>query len=238
MGLIERAREILADDAVEFSAALDQSEASSSSSWTLRDALVTAAGCNRKAGLFAYWEHAELKIAINQVWSVLEGFTVEQHPERWANQSGRTKAEVLAVLDGGLGQGDVDVPAIVTLRPWCNPGLVRTCRIPFVPLAAFVHAWALREATITQVLKHFEIDARMNPWEFLDRIEPDIRHTDAADSVVPIAETLRSWMAMQRPEIYLPSRLFCEIAASDPALRVDGVMELAATSMARLQAAS
>jgi hypothetical protein len=55
--------------------------------------------------------------------------------------------------------------------------------------------------TIGQVLEHFEIDAHMNPWEFLDRIEPDIRHTDAADSVVPIAETLRNWMAMQQPEI-------------------------------------
>lgn len=220
MALLAAAREILASDDVEFVASLDQLDSDVVGPWTLRDALIVASGCDRKVGPFAYWEHREIGGAINQVWDRLAEH-VDAPPEGWSSSKGRTKADVLTALDSALGAGDdIAAPESVTMRPWCTTKLVRTCRIPFVPLGALVHAWGPRGGKLQGLLDHFEIDATTDAWTILDRVEPEIRNVPAVQDVADIADYLRGCMHDAEPEIYSPALL---LAGLDPRLTLDGV---------------
>lgn len=230
MALLAAAREILASDDVEFVASLDQLESDVVGPWTLRDALIVASGCDRKVGPFAYWEHREIGDSHRRVWERLAEHVDAPSPEVWSSSKGRTKADVLDVLNSALGAGDdIAAPETVTMRPWCTTKLVRTCRIPFVPLAALVHAWSHRGGKLRDLLDHFEIDATTDPWAILDRVEPQIREVRAAEDVADIADFLRSRMHDAEPEIYSPARLLSEL---DPRLTLDGVRKQSVTESA------
>lgn len=219
MALLAAAREILASDDIEFVASLDQLESDVVGPWTLRDALVVASGCDRKVGPFAYWEHREIGDALTRVWERVAVHVDAPSPEGWSSSKRRTKAEILNVLDRALDAGgDIAAPQSVTIRPWCTTKLVRTCRIPFVPLAAVVHAWAHRGGGLQDLLEHFGIDAMTDPWILLDRVEPEIRDLPAAENAADIADFLRSRMHAAEPEIYSPARLLAEL---DPLLTLD-----------------
>lgn len=221
MALLATAREILASDDVEFVASLDQLESDVVGPWTLRDALVVASGCDRKVGPFAYWEHREIGDALTKVWERVAEHVDAPSPERWSSSKGRTKAEILNVLDSALDAGeDIAAPESVTMRPWCTTKLVRTCRIPFVPLAALVHSWGDRGGKLRGLLDQYGIDATTDPWTILDRVDPEIRDLPAPQDVGGIADHLRSCMHAVEPEIYSPARLLSEL---DPRLTLDGI---------------
>jgi len=225
VALLAAAREILASDDVEFVASLDQLESDLVGPWTLRDALVVASGCDRKVGPFAYWEHREIGDALTRVWERVAEHVDAPSPEGWSSSKGRTKAEILNVLGSALDAGDdIAAPEPVTMRPWCTTKLVRTCRIPFVPLAAVVHAWSHRGGKLRGLLDHFEIDGTTDPWTILDRVEPEIRDIPAAEDTGDIADFLRGRMHAAEPEIYSPARLLAEL---DRQLTLDGLRDRA-----------
>lgn len=223
MALLAAAREILAGDDVEFVASLDQLESDVVGPWTLRDALVVASGCDRKVGPFAYWEHREIGDAINQVWDRLAEHVDAPSAEGWSSSKGRTEADVLAALDSALDAGDdIAAPESVIMRPWCTTKLVRTCRIPFVPLGALVHSWGHRGGELQDLLDHFEIDETTDPWTILDRVEPGIRDMPASEDVADVADFLRSRMHTAEPEMYSPALL---LVATNPRLTLDGLRQ-------------
>lgn len=115
---------------------------------------------------------------------------------------------------------------MVELRPWCDPKLVRTCRIPFVPLAAVLHAWEHREAGLEDVLGEFSVVATTDPWTILDRVEPLIREVKASKQVPVVADLLRSWMHEVEPQTQSPAQLLCGIAALHGNLSLDDLATL------------
>jgi len=192
--------------------------------WTLGDALWVAAGCKRKTAAFPCWEHREITAPVSRAWELLASKTDGVDPHIWANQTGRTLPEVLAVLDSAGAEGDVDAYPTMTLRPWCHLNMVSTCRIPYVPLAAVVHAYKLRSGSLTDLLAEFEIDAKTDPWTILDRIEPTIVETDSPDGVREMADTLRLMMHAN-PPIFTPSRVLVMVAEGEPTTGLHNIDE-------------
>lgn len=139
MALLAAAREILASDDIEFVASLDQLESDVVGPWTLRDALVVASRCDRKVGPFAYWENREIGDALTRVWERVAEHVDAPSPEGWSSSKGRTKAEILNVLDSALDAGDdIAAPQPVTIRLWCGAGrevheVVAGCWLPPIP---------------------------------------------------------------------------------------------------------
>lgn len=215
-GWFSGAAETLDRGDVAFVPAQDQLESDVSNPWTLRDALVVSAGCHRKAGLFAYWEWRSLVDHLNEAWFRIEAALDVGSAERWSNRSGRTKQEAIDVVRQVSADGDMDLPDAATLRPWCDPSLVRTCRVPFVPLAAVVHAWALRPGTVKELVRRLDVEATTDPWTLLDRAEAEIAFTDSPENVSEFAGVFRSSMAAQVPEMYSPAALLCEMASAVP----------------------
>ena len=194
MGIIADARDLLAGETRAFVPALAGSEAAG---WTLRDALVTAAGCDRTAGPMAYWEWRDVHDVLDAARQRLArhlGTSMATDAERWANQSGRTLDEVLSVLDAGCSEGDIDAPSQLTMRPWCNPKTVSTCRVPFIPLAATVHAWTMHGGTWADISGRYGLTRSTTSWQSLDAIEPDIRDSAPPPDVYEQAMALRAWM--------------------------------------------
>lgn len=194
MGILADARDLLASETRAFVPAFAGSEAAG---WTLRDALVTAAGCDRTAGPMAYWEWRDVLQVLDAARQCLTphvGTATTTDVERWANQSGRTLDEVLAVLDTGCSEGDVDAPGQLTMRPWCNPKIVSTCRVPFIPLAATVHAWKMHGGTWADTAARYGLARSTTSWQSLDAIEPDIRDSTPPPDIYAQTMTLRAWM--------------------------------------------
>ena len=125
----------------------------------------------------------------------------------WSNRPERTWSDIKSLLASSPGLA-FEVPGDLTLRPWCTPKLVSSCRIPFVPVAAVVH-FALAqmpEASLGQVLERFEIVAGLDPWELLRIVDPTIRSSMAPPGVGLLAGRIVD-VAVRRSE---------ELAAADP----------------------
>lgn len=196
MGILTDAADILASESRPFVPALSASEATG---LTLRDALLMAAGCDRVAGPMAYWEWREIHEILASARERLHphtGAPATVDAEHWANQPSRTLDEVVAALDAGRGEGDIDAPVELTMRPWCNPKVVSTCRVPFVPLAATIQAWTMRGGWDAMVTR-YSLTPSTTSWQTLDAVEPDVRDVAQLEGVYGPAMTLRAWMRLQ-----------------------------------------
>lgn len=216
----------LASDEVAFVPAQDQLGANVSSPWTLRDALLVSGRMRRKAGPLACWEWRGLVGELNAALARLGSALDEVDAERWSNAAGRTRQEVIDLLLG-CAEDDVDVPSAATLRPWCDPSLLRTCRVPFVPLAALVHAWSARSASVAEIVEHFGLAETTDPWTLLDRVDAEIAFTEAPDDVAAKADVFRGAMASRVPELHSPCALLCLLVEHSPAADLEASVDLA-----------
>lgn len=219
MGVVREAAEVLRSGERRFAGT---AEASGSSSWTLRDALLVALGCHRRAGPLAYWQWRELHAALREARDLIVVHT-EAPPrvdaERWANQPSRTVDEVLAALDAVPEERDVQPLDEVSLRPWCDPSIQVTCRIPFVPLASLVHAWADPTRGWSETADRLGLTPDMTSWDLLDRLEPQIRDVTPPEGVARSAGLLRDWMVAHGATS--PARWLFEVAAVSPAISLE-----------------
>lgn len=197
MGILADASDVLKSRSESFQPALGATEAAA---WTLRDALLTAAGCDRVAGPMAYWEWQEIHEVLTQARERLRPHieapgTVDA--EQWANQAGRSLDEVLAALNVAREDGDIAAPEVLNMRPWCDPKVVSTCRLPFVSLAATVLAWTVHGDRWGDFATDYELTSSSTSWRTLDAIEADIRDVEPAPDLRELAMTLRAWMREQ-----------------------------------------
>lgn len=205
----------------------DQLEAQDSGAWTVWDALVEAAGCSRKAGPLAYWEHRELKAALAECFDAIATAAGAVDGDGWCAAAGRRQAEVVGVLSRAAGDGDVEVGP-VRLRVWSDPGLSRTCRVPYVPLAVVTHAWAVEPCGLAELLDRFEVTSATDPWDLRDLVEPAVVEVDAPGQVREIAEALREQMKAHVPETHSPAAYLWTFATAAPRVRLDELVGLGA----------
>ncbi len=185
----------------------------------MRDALLSAAGCDRTAGYLAYWEWQELQHMLAAARERIHPHTDAPgtiDAEHWANHPARTVEEVLTALDAAGKEGDIEAPSRVTLRPWCKPKIVGTCRIPFIPLAATAQAWAAHDGTWWDIVDRFGLAASMTSWDVLEVIEPGIRNAPTAN-VHEAAIALRAWMG-QQTDIASPIKWMFAVCDDGPRL--------------------
>lgn len=197
MGILADASEVLRSRSELFQPALGTTDAAG---WTLRDALLAAAGCDRVAGPMAYWEWREIHETLAKARERLHPHfdaPSTMDAEQWANQASRSLDEVLAALDAGYEDGDIAPPETLTMRPWCNPKVVSTCRVPFVSLAVTVHAWAAHGGPWADFVTDYELGPSLTSWQMLDTIEPALRDVEPSPDVHHVAMTLRAWMRQQ-----------------------------------------
>lgn len=237
MGIIEAAARHLRSDEASFVPALSDS---SQSSWTLRDALLAGSGCDRSAGPLAYWEWQEIDSGLEEARQRISGHVGApgpMGPERWANQKDRSLEEVLDVLDAAGGDGDVELPPEVTLRPWCDPTVVSRCRIPYIPLAAVVHAWTLDGGSLKELLGRYEIRADTPSWTVLEIVDEHIAHTQPADAVEDLAWNLRVWMDSESSAVSLASKWLWELTEKHAGVTYPELVDVAAEVTEELEAA-
>lgn len=196
MGIIAGAAATLRRDDVRFAPALK----AAGGSWTLRSALLEAAGCDRRAGPLGYWQWREIHSTLDAARARIAEHAqlpARMDAERWANQAERTLEEVLAALDAVPDSDDVTPPGELQLRPWCDVRAASTCRVPYVPLAALVHGWGPpQQRSWSSMVEHFGLTVGMTSWSLLDRIDPDIRQIPPPPEVAETAAVLRRWMAL------------------------------------------
>ena len=167
----------------------------------------------------------EINAALTRLGAQLE----EDSAERWSNASGRTRQEVVDLLSD-CAKDDMAVPSTATLRPWCDPSLIRTCRVPFVPVAAVVHAWSAVACSVAEIVDRFELEKSTNPWTMLDRVDAEIAFTDPPDGVTAHAEVFRAAMAAQHPEIHSPSAFLWWLLEHDPKATLETAVTIAQVS--------
>ncbi|WP_425413684.1 DUF6197 family protein [Nitriliruptor alkaliphilus] len=231
MGVAAEAATVLQSDMVQFVPAL---AAEGASAWTLRDALIAACGCDRRAGPMAYWEWQELHATLRRTREVVArhaGVPLGVNVEQWANQPSRTLEEVIGALHAVPVADDLPIPPSPSLRPWCDPKVASRCRIPYIPLAALVHAWGDRDRPWSDVARSFELVAAMSSWDLLRAIEPSIRDAAPAEEVADIAWTLRGWKSLVA-ESAAPSRWLHSVAEDDPTITLTQLWDQASEAVA------
>jgi hypothetical protein len=223
VGIITDSAARLRSRAVQFAPALGRGGAST---WTLRDVLIDACGCDHTAGPLAYWEWRAIHEALKEAREVLTPRTdapPHMDVERWANQADRTVDEVLAVLEMVDNAEDVLAPESGGMRPWCDPRQVTTCRLPYIPLAAFTHAWLLHgpRTPLQELLYRYGLGPTTTSWDLLDRIDPEIRSaTVDANRVRAVAVELRQWMRSSGEEV-TAAKWLRAVAADEPDSSLD-----------------
>jgi hypothetical protein len=198
MGLMRAAVGLLEDPSVAFAPAEEQTPATPANTLAGRDLLLAAAGCRASIGSFPYWEWREIDAAANDVWARLTPL-VDEPADRWIDRRGRSRSQIIDILNRATDDADIDGPSTLTLRPWIRPSLLRTCRVPFIPLAVLFHAWQQDGGGLADALARDGLTAETTAWELLDRIEGRIAHTPAPDGVYEATEACRNWMRRQQP---------------------------------------
>ena len=186
--------------------------------WTLRDALLVALGCHRRAGPLAYWEWRELHAVLRTARDLVgahAGAPPGMDAERWANQRSRTLEDVLAALDAVPEEQDPQATGEVSLRPWCNPSIPATCRIPFVPFACLVHGWGDPARGWVETAVRLGLTPESSSWDVLNRLEPEICDSAPPEGVAETAGLLRRWMVLDGASTSPVHWLF-GVTASEP----------------------
>ena len=234
MGVAADAARVLRSEHVRFAPGM---VSGGTSSWTLRDALVAACGCDRHAGHLAYWQWETVQAALKAVRSVLAssaGLPPTLDVERWANQPTRTAEEVLEVLESVQSEDDVEVSEAPSMRSWCDPKIVVTCRIPYIPLAALVHAWGDRERPWSDLVAEFRLAPDLSSWDLLRRVDPAIRDLPAPQGVQDAARQLRAWQGSQSASV-APVRWLFAVTDDSPETALDSLLQRAGDARAPAQ---
>ena len=234
MGVAAGAARVLRSEHVRFAPGM---VSDGTSSWTLRHALVAACGCDRHAGHLAYWQWETVQAALQAVRAVLAsnaGLPPSLDVERWANQPTRTVEGVLEVLDSVQSTDDVEVPQAPSMRSWCDPKVVATCRIPFIPLAAVVHAWGDRERPWSELVAEFQLARDLSSWELLRRVDPAIRDLPAPQGVQDAARQLRAWQGSQSASV-APVRWLFAVTDDSPETTLNALLQRADEASAAAQ---
>ena len=197
--------------------------------WTLRDALLVALGCHRRAGALAYWEWRELHSALQAARDLLDlhtGAPLRMDAERWANEPSRTLEQVLAAIEAVPEEQDIQLLENVSLRPWCDPSSPATCRIPFVPLACLVHGWGDPTRGWSETADSLGLTPASTSWDVLDRLDPEIRGVPAPEATAQNAQLLRRWMGLDEISIS-PVRWLFDVTADEPGASLSELTERA-----------
>lgn len=235
VGLLQEAGRLLESDERAFVG----DPGATGAAWTLRDAMLTALGCHRRAGTLAYWEWRELHAALQAARELLHAHTgapPQMDAERWANQPSRTLDEVLAAIEAVPEEQDVDVAASVSLRPWCDPTTAGKCRIPFVPLACLVHGWGDPTRGWSATADRLGLTPASTSWDVLDRLEPEIRGVPAPEATAASAWALRRWMGLDETATS-PVRWLFDVTADDPTASLSKLTERAEGAIKASEAA-
>ena len=155
--------------------------------------------------------------------------------EQWANQPSRTIDEVLDVLDAVAADGDIDAPDPPTLRPWCSTKTAARCRIPYIPLAAVVHAWGDGDRSWSSVVDEYRLDPDLSPWEALQRLDPVIRDVAPHPDVADAAWELREWLIAEEHS-YSQIRWLFDVTENEPTTDLPTLRKRAVVAAAELQA--
>lgn len=170
---------------------------------TLRSHIIRTLGCDKRAGVIAYWDWQEITALISECWTALEPVTGPR-PELWSNEPDRTVTQIIDALRSAV--GDIAVPETpFERRPWSKPGTVSTCRIPFVPLASVIHVWLAEQVPLRQVLDDLNLRMGSDPWEILRAADPVARNLPEPTDVRVVADEVKKWMSDQVPQRHSPA---------------------------------
>lgn len=172
-----------------------------------RDAVLGLLGVDPGLGTLAYWHSHGLDAVVKVVRRHLDE-AAGGDLERW--WSAASAADRQAVID------QADVPhVVVALRPWIEPRVQWGTRIPFVPLAAFLHAMDVGpHKTVATTADAYGITTGTTPWELLEGLDDRIVGAPVPDDLPGVASGLRLAFNDQPDDettVYNPARWLLEL---------------------------
>lgn len=174
---------------------------------TARDAVFGLVGVDASVGTLAYWRSHVLDAAVKSVRSQLEVAVGGDLERSWPSTSVADRQAVI---------GEVDVPdVVVALRPWVDGRVQWGTRIPFVPLAAFLHAMAAgSHKTVAAAADAYGIARGTTPWEVLEALDDHIADAPVSEDLLVVAAGLRLAFHDQPDDettMYNPTRWLLEL---------------------------
>lgn len=175
-----------------------------------RNATFTLLGIDPAVGTLAYWRSHVLAGAVTVVRARLEE-AAGGDLERWWPAASVADREALIA--------QIDVPEVpLALRPWIDRRVQWGTRIPFVPLAAFLHAMAAgSHKTVTKTAGAYGITPGTTPWELLEVLDDHIAGAAAPEDLPVVASGLRLAFHDQPDDettIHNPARWLLELHAA------------------------
>ncbi len=156
---------------------------------SVRDAIVAALGCHPRLGLLGYWEVAELRPLRSAALDSLGG---HEFATRYRVSASDLWPELRDAVLSCWQLSELEAPESVTVRPWCDPKVVSTGRIPFVPVASVcqVALSAHRAGGLKAACDELGVSRTEDPWMFMDRTDPTVREQDPAAGTAELATAI------------------------------------------------
>lgn len=172
-----------------------------------RGAILAVLGVDAGLGTLGYWRSHVLDGAVKSVRSDLKE-AAGGDLERWWPAAPVEDREALTA--------ELDVPDVpLALRPWIEPRVQWGTRIPFVPLAAFLHAMDVgSHKTVATTADAYGITTGTTPWELLEALDDQIADAPVPDDLPGVASGLRLAFNDQPDDettVYNPARWLLEL---------------------------
>ena len=156
---------------------------------SVRDAIVAALGCHPRLGLLGYWEVAELRPLRDAALDSLGG---HEFATRYRVSSSDLWPELRDVVSSCEQLTKLQAPESVTMRPWCDPKVVSTGRIPFIPVASVcqVALSAHQPDGLKAACDVLGVSRSEDPWMFIARTDPIVRGQVPASGTAELATAI------------------------------------------------
>ncbi len=173
---------------------------------TVRDVALELVGVDPTAGPLAYWRSHEIHAAVRAVRDQISPAAGGDLERWWASAAETERSAVIARLR---------VPEVVIVRrPWVDVRVLWGARIPYVPLAAFLHVMAAgSHRTVCEAAAACGIVATTTPWELLELVDDKIEVAPVPDDLPRVAAGLRLALNNQPDEeaaVHSPTRWLLE----------------------------
>jgi hypothetical protein len=144
------------------------------SGWSVREVILELLGVEPAVGPLACWCSHEIHAAMRAVRDRLSALAGSDLEQWWSAATDTARGDLIA---------QVEVPAVaLARRPWANTRVLWGTRIPYIPIAAFLHAMAAGgHPTVGATADTYGITEATSPWQLLEILDRSIEPAPVPD---------------------------------------------------------
>lgn len=167
-----------------------------------RDVILTMFGVDASAGPLAYWRSHEIHDALRDARLKLSDLAGADLDVWWLTAPESARSQLVT---------EAQLPVLdVVARPWVDVRVLWGSRVPYVPIAAFMHVMAAGDhATVGDAADGYGITEATTPWDLLELLDGRIEGTPHPQDLPVVAGGLRLALNHQPDDdtaVYNPAR--------------------------------